>query len=72
MTDLVVSARCRTELLQKVHQNTRQLQDEVTYTKRMNKGQRATSDQIHTVVRDTNIELITIILQALEQEHEFL
>lgn len=69
---MLVGCHRRADLLQKVHQNTRQLQDEVTYTKRMSRGPRATSDQIHTVVRDTNIELITIILQALEQEHEFL
>ena len=55
-----------------MHTNTRQLQDEVQFTKRNGKGPRATSDQIHTVVRDTNVDMITQILQALEQEHEFL
>ena len=63
---------CRSELLQKVHANTRQLQDDMIYPRRPTKGQRATSDQIHAAVRDTNVDLITTMLEALEQEHEFL
>ena len=64
---------CRADLLQKVHNNTRQLQDDVSYgNKRAAKGPRATPDQINTAVRDTNIELITIMLQAMEEEHEYL
>lgn len=62
----------RTELLQKVQQNTRQLQDEMIYTKRGGKGQRATPDQIHNALRDNNIELITAMLEQLEKEHDFL
>ncbi|KAK9841198.1 hypothetical protein WJX74_001758 [Apatococcus lobatus] len=60
------------ELLQKVHANTRQLQDDMMYPRRPTRGQRATSDQIHAAVRDTNVELITTMLEALEQEHEYL
>lgn len=67
-----VSMVCRCELLQKVHANTRQLQDDMMYPRRSTRGQRATSDQIHAAVRDTNVELITTMLEALEQEHEFL
>jgi hypothetical protein len=61
-------------LLQKVHQNTRQLQDDMGYPKRTGgRGQnRITPDQIHNAVRDTNIELITMMLEHLEKEHEFL
>ena len=65
-------ALCRADLLQKVHNNTRQLQDDVAYPKRPARGPRATPDQIHNAVRDTNIEVITIILQAMEEEHEYL
>lgn len=42
------------------------------YPKRAPRGPRATPDQIHNAVRDTNIEVITIILQAMEEEHEYL
>ncbi len=68
----LVNSGCRSELLQKVHANTRQLQDDMIYPRRPAKGQRVTSDQIHAAVRDTNVELITTMLEALEQEHEFL
>lgn len=33
---------------------------------------RATPDQIGAAMRDSNIELINIMMEALEQEHEFL
>ncbi|KAK9806100.1 hypothetical protein WJX72_001362 [[Myrmecia] bisecta] len=63
-----------TELLQKVHASTRALHDDVNGSnpKRSGRGQRVTPDQIHTAVRDTNIELITMMLEALEHEHEYL
>eukprot|EP00884_Botryococcus_braunii_P009363 jgi/Botrbrau1/18428/Bobra.0072s0020.2 len=60
------------DLLQKVQQNTRQVQEEMVYPKRGGKGQRATPDQIHNALRDTNIEMITTMLRELEKEHEFL
>lgn len=63
---------CRSELLQKVHANSRQLQDDMIYPQRPTRGQRATPGQIHAAVRETNVELITTMLEALEQEHEFL
>ena len=49
------------------------MHEDVTYTKRgVPRGPRATTDQIHTAVRDSNIELVSMVLEALEGEHEFL
>ena len=39
--------------------------------RRVQRG-RATQEQLYNVQRDHNIELITMMLEALEQEHEFL
>ncbi len=49
------------------------MHEDATYTKRgVPRGQRATPDQFHTAVRDSNIELVSMVLEALEGEHEFL
>ncbi|KAK9824008.1 hypothetical protein WJX72_006929 [[Myrmecia] bisecta] len=63
-----------TELLTKVHASTCALHEDVTGSNpmRSGRGQRVTPDQIHTAVRDTNIELSTMMLEALEHEHEYL
>ena len=63
---------CRSELLQKVHQHNRQIPEEPVNGKRPRQA-RATPDQIGTAMRDTNIELIALIMRELEEkEHEFL
>lgn len=62
---------CRSELLQKVQATNRQLQDDMN-PRRPPKGRLATSDQIQTALRDTNVELIITMMEAFEQEHEFL
>ncbi len=62
----------RSDLLQKIHANNRQLQEEVAFPRRTTRGGRASADAVNIAVRDTNIELITLILEAMEQEHEFL
>ena len=42
-------------------------------TRRVGRRERSTSgDQVPDQIRDSNIELITIILEALEKEHEYL
>ena len=64
-------ASCRSDLLQRVHQHNRQMQEE-PYNGRRARAPRATPDQVGAAMRDTNIELINIIMEALEQEHEFL
>lgn len=61
----------RSELLQRVHQHNRQLQEEPANGRR-SKAARATADQMGAALRDSNIELINIMMEALEQEHEFL
>jgi len=49
------------------------MHEDAAYTKRgVPRGQRATPDQFHTAVRDSNIELVSMVLEALEGEHEFL
>ncbi|KAK9836375.1 hypothetical protein WJX84_002578, partial [Apatococcus fuscideae] len=66
---------CRTgwcELLQKVHANTRQLQGDMIHPRRPAKVQRATFDQMHAAVREIKVERIITMLEALEQEHEYL
>ena len=66
---------CRSELLQKVHANNRQLQDnmQMQQTRRIGRRDRSnSSDQVPDQIRDSNIEFITIILEALEKEHEYL
>lgn len=63
---------CRSELLQRVHQHNRQLQEEPVSGSRRARAARATPDQIGAAMRDSNIELINIMMEALEQEHEFL
>ena len=66
---------CRAELLQKVHATNRQLQDnmQTQQTRRIGRRDRSSStDQVPDQIRDSNIELITIILEALEKEHEYL
>ena len=66
---------CRSELLQKVHATNRQLQDnmQTQQTRRIGRRDRSNStDQVPDQIRDSNIELITIILEALEKEHEYL
>ena len=66
---------CRAELLQKVHATNRQLQDnmQAQQTRRIGRRDRSSStDQVPDQIRDSNIELITIILEALEKEHEYL
>lgn len=63
------------ELLQKVHATNRQLQDnmQTQQTRRIGRRDRSSStDQVPDQIRDSNIELITIILEALEKEHEYL
>ncbi|KAA6427185.1 MAG: hypothetical protein FRX49_02942 [Trebouxia sp. A1-2] len=63
------------ELLQKVHATNRQLQDnmQTQQTRRVGRRDRSSStDQVPDQIRDSNIELITIILEALEKEHEYL
>ncbi|KAL3153768.1 hypothetical protein ABBQ32_013356 [Trebouxia sp. C0010 RCD-2024] len=63
------------ELLQKVHATNRQLQDnmQTQQTRRVGRRDRSNStDQVPDLIRDSNIELITIILEALEKEHEYL
>jgi hypothetical protein len=35
-------------------------------------GQRVTAEQLSSAVRDTNVDAITTVLEATEQEHEFL
>ena len=55
-----------------MHQHNRQIPEEPANGKRMRTA-RATPDQIGTAVRDTNIELIGLIMRELEEkEHEFL
>lgn len=57
---------CRTKLLQKVHHRTWQLQDAL-------RGQSGFFDEMHNAVFETNIDLITMMLEHLEKEgHEFL
>ena len=68
---------CRVELLQKVHATNRQLQEtqmQTQQTRRIGRRDRGSSnEQIQDQgLRDSNIELITIILEALEKEHEYL
>ncbi len=52
----------------------RQVQDDSTFTRpgRAARGQRVTAEQLTNAVRDTNIDIITTILEAMEQEHDFL
>lgn len=71
------SVWCRVELLQKVHATNRQLQEtqmQTQQTRRIGRRDRGSSnEQIQDQgLRDSNIELITIILEALEKEHEYL
>ena len=70
-----LASLCRAELLQKVHATNRQLQDnmQTQQTRRIGRRDRSSStDQVPDQIRDSNIELITIILEALEKEHEYL
>ena len=49
------------------------MHEDVTYTKRgVPRTGRATSDQMHIAVRDSNIEIVSMVLEALESEHDFL
>ena len=49
------------------------MHEDVTYTKRgVPRTGRATSDQMHIAVRDSNIEIVSMVLEALEGEHDFL
>lgn len=51
----------------------RAMHEDVTYTKRgVPRTGRATSDQMHIAVRDSNIEIVSMVLEALEGEHDFL
>ena len=51
----------------------RAMHEDVTYTKRgVPRTGRATSDQMHIAVRDSNIEIVSMVLEALESEHDFL
>ncbi len=60
----------RSDLLARVHQATRQMQEEaMNPPKRRLRAAAADSQQ---PVRDGNVDLITIMLEALEKEHEFL
>ena len=73
---LCASPGCSSALLQRVHSNTRAFHEDTllppsSSSRRPPRGQRATPDQIHNAVRDSNIELITMMLEALEKEHEF-
>lgn len=69
---------CRYELLQKVHKVhtvKRQLLDnmQTQQTRRIGRRDRSNyTDQVPDQIRDSNIELITIISKALEKEHEYL
>lgn len=55
-----------------MHQHNRQIPEEPVNGKRPRQA-RATPDQIGTAMRDTNIELIALIMRELEEkEHEFL
>lgn len=62
-------SRCRSELLAKVHQATRQMQEELLNPPKRRARPVADTGQ---PVRDGNVELITMMLEALEKEHEFL
>ena len=53
----------------KVHQATRQMQEEQMNPPKRRVRALADSGQ---PLRDGNVELITMMMQALEQEHEFL
>lgn len=62
----------RTDLLQKVHASNRQMQEEVAVPRRPHRSGRVAADAVNIAVRDSNIDLITLILEAMEREHEFL
>lgn len=48
------------------------MQEEVTIPRRTSRSGRAAADAVNIAVRDSNIDLITLILEAMEREHEFL
>ena len=56
------------ELIQQVQSNTVQMQDEVPANKRLNK--RAQEQVVNA--RGNNVDMITLMLEALEHEHELL
>jgi hypothetical protein len=58
----------RAELLQKVQQIQRVVHEEPTYVKPRGKVRETSA----AIVRDPNLEACTVILQDLENDHEFL
>jgi len=64
-----LSVYCRSELLQKVQAIQRVMQDEPVFVKTRGGRYR---DTANAVVRDPNLEAANLILQELENEHEFL
>lgn len=61
---------CRAELLQKVHAHNRQQQEEPANFGKKARVSRVAMEQ-GGQVRDANIDLIGLIMEALEKEHEF-
>ncbi len=62
---------CRAELLQRVHAHNRAQQEEPVVGKK-GRAARVAVEQQGGHVRDTNIDLIGLIMEALDKEHEFL
>lgn len=63
-----------TDLLQRIQQSNRQLQEEGSCGRQARGGRthRATQEQLNNAVRDSNIEMISTMLEVLEQEHDHL
>lgn len=62
---------CRTELMQKVQAMQRVMQEEPLYTVKPRGGHKV-RETASTLVRDPNLDATVLVLQELENEHEFL
>jgi len=63
---------CRTELLQRVQAIQRVVQEEPIYNVKPRSNHKLREAAATTVLRDPNLEAAALILQELENEHEFL
>lgn len=65
---------CRTELLKKVHEYNRNMQEQQTAqanTRRIRRSH-GSPEQVADPIKDGNIELIEMIMDAIDREHDYL
>ena len=63
---------CRSDLLRRVHEYNKNLQDQDAQNSKKSRSQRATADQVNASIRDANVDLIMIMMADFEKENEHL